>query len=98
MFSDITKPQWLNCPINMIRFTNRGSDLATPTWVKPVASDNSGETLSPTLRTGFDPGTAVKEGSYEIVYDVSDSAGNMATPCRFTVDIRGSVHCFITRI
>ena len=74
----------------MIRFTNRRSDFATPIWLTPTALDNSGESISVVLRTGFEPGTSVGDGSYEIVYDVSDSAGNAATPCRFTVDIRGT--------
>ena len=42
------------------------------------------------LRTGFESGTPMAEGSYEIVYDVSDSTGNAATPCRFAIDVRGT--------
>ena len=68
-----------------------GSQFATPTWLTPIASDNSGETITTVLRSGFEPGTRVTEGSYEVIYDASDSAGNSAVPCRFTVDVRGNV-------
>ena len=73
----------------MIRFIDRGSDVTAPVWIRPVAVDNSGESLNVVLRTGFESGTPMAEGSYEIVYDVSDSTGNAATPCRFAIDIRG---------
>ena len=87
--SDMDRPQWQSCPINMIRFIDRGSDVTAPVWIRPVAVDNSGESLNVVLRTGFESGTPMVEGSYEIVYDVSDSTGNAATPCRFAIDIRG---------
>ena len=74
----------------MIRFIDRGSDVTAPVWIRPVAVDNSGESLNVLLRTGFESGTPMVEGSYEIVYDVSDSTGNAATPCRFAIDVRGT--------
>ena len=85
--SDYERPRFHNCPVNRIAYTAKLSDYGAADWSDPNVRDNSGEPII-VNRTGPSAGTALAVGTHRVTYNARDSAGNMAYPCSFTVNIR----------
>ena len=64
-----------------------GEDFLAAKWSDPDVTDNSDKAISVTL-TVPNPDTALAVGSHRVTYNARDSAGNMAYPCSFTVNVR----------
>ena len=79
----------MSCPRDILSFTTRNSITATPTWIRPTASDNADANVDVTLVEGFEAGAEVEVGSYVVTYSAVDSTGNEARACTFTIDVRG---------
>ena len=94
---DVASPEWNHCPSNMIVFTDRGTASATPIWLRPTVTDNSGEQILVVLVEGFEPGSSVSVGSHNIRYEATDREGNSAPPCSFVINVR-SEYCVFQRL
>ncbi|KAI0218171.1 hypothetical protein LSAT2_030102 [Lamellibrachia satsuma] len=84
---DYERPVFRNCPVNRIAHTAKLSDYGVANWSDPDVTDNSDKAISVTW-TGPSPGTALAVGTHRVTYNARDSAGNMAYPCSFTVNVR----------
>ena len=71
---------------------NTSQSTAAAEWIKPVATDNSGE--SPTVTCDHDFQTAFKIGHTVKVCTALDAYGNGAV-CTFTISIIGKVEICI---
>ncbi|XP_071132591.1 sushi, von Willebrand factor type A, EGF and pentraxin domain-containing protein 1-like isoform X2 [Mytilus edulis] len=92
---DAEPPEFVNCPTTIIRYADRGSDVATNvTWNKPIIIDNSqqgqacGDQSEPLLKQveGLQPGSDFSEGFHLIKYEAKDGNGLTAF-CSFNVII-----------
>lgn len=85
---DISRPTFLNCPLNFAANADRGTTSATVTWTAPTATDNSG--FAPNItRTGKEHGGRFSAGEHIIRYRAIDRAGNIGE-CTFKVFVSGS--------
>ena len=83
-------PQWHNCPANITKDTNPGSNEAWVQWEEPTASDNSG--LEPAVQRQGGPGF-FPIGETEVVYEAMDASGNIARCAFFVVVLGESANC-----
>ncbi|CAG2241797.1 unnamed protein product [Mytilus edulis] len=92
---DAEPPEFVNCPTSIIRYADRGSDVAiNVTWTEPIIIDNSqqgqscGDQSKPLLKQveGLPPGSDFSAGFHMIKYEATDGNGLTAF-CSFTVII-----------
>ena len=78
-----------NCPASFVQYSDQGSNKALVTWPLPVAVDNVDVVVDVSRTAGPAPATYFTEQPipYTIQYDATDSAGNKALPCIFTVTV-----------
>ena len=90
VISDDEDPKFSVDSINNIdQGTDTGQSYATVTWTVPTASDNSGN--NPTVSvtpSNFNPPIQLNDGTYNVIYTATDTAGNTAT-LSFTITVRG---------
>ncbi|XP_076075711.1 uncharacterized protein LOC143046433 [Mytilus galloprovincialis] len=88
-------PEFVNCPTSIIRYADRGSDVATNvTWNEPIITDNSqqgescGDQSNPLLEQveGLPHGSDFSAGFHLIKYEATDGNG-LTSFCSFTVII-----------
>ncbi|MCB0597479.1 MAG: HYR domain-containing protein [Lewinellaceae bacterium] len=86
MVGDGEMPVISGCPGNINLNTDAGLCTAVATWIPPTANDNCDGPLMPS--GNYAPGAVFPVGMTMVTYNVSDAAGNAATPCSFTVTVR----------
>ena len=87
VLTDLTPPQFLDCPASISRYSDRGSNKAFITRGAPTVSDNFDVIVHINL-TGPGPSYFFESPvPYVIQYDAIDAAGNKALPCRFTITV-----------
>lgn len=111
LYLDAEPPVFIYCPRSIVRYADRGSDIATyVTWDKPIIIDNAqqgeacGEKSKPSLKQigGLEPESDFSKGYHLIEYEAIDGNKNTAF-CSFNIIIE-SKQCFywkknaITRI
>ena len=86
---DSDVPSFENCPSGPLVFsTPPGEDSAIVTWGTITANDTADGNVPAT--PNFPPGTDFVIGVYTVVYQATDSSGNVAT-CSFDVEVRGTL-------
>ncbi|XP_077864206.1 hyalin-like [Saccoglossus kowalevskii] len=93
VFTHDEDPTLSNCPSNIHRNTDVGKPYATVTWQEPTPEDNSG---FPTMTSTRSPGDQFYMGVNEVTYTVTDPAGNVVSPCSFTITVIDSENPIIT--
>ncbi len=87
--TDIEKPVFTNCPAN-INLTTSGA-TAIATWTPPIATDNC--TVTPSVTSNFNSGTAFPIGITNVTYNATDAKNNAAVPCTFKVTVTTASSC-----
>ncbi|MCK4342298.1 MAG: HYR domain-containing protein [Phycisphaerae bacterium] len=82
---DAEAPVISGCPSDITVNNDPGLCSAVVTWTPPTAWDNCDGALTPTGT--HNPGDVFPVGVTTVTYTVSDSAGNPAIPCVFTVTV-----------
>ncbi|XP_019616663.1 PREDICTED: sushi, von Willebrand factor type A, EGF and pentraxin domain-containing protein 1-like isoform X1 [Branchiostoma belcheri] len=86
---DIIRPRIVDCPGPLlIEYLDMNDKEVTVIWVEPSVSDNADPGLTADLSEGKPPGSSFPVGTHRIVYTATDTAGNAAIPCEFTVSVR----------
>ncbi|XP_030830190.1 uncharacterized protein LOC588928 isoform X5 [Strongylocentrotus purpuratus] len=80
---DDEAPTFDQCPVNLQVAADPGSTNTTVNWTAPVFMDNSGNV---TITENYVPPTVLDLGSYVVMYNASDAAGNTIA-CMFTVTV-----------
>ncbi|XP_071942960.1 hyalin-like [Antedon mediterranea] len=85
--TDPEAPDIIDCPMDIIVNTTTGEAFViNVTWMKPTATENSGETPVPVADyTSGDNMFAI--GNTTVQYNVSDSAGNFNDSCSFGITV-----------
>ncbi|XP_076472296.1 uncharacterized protein LOC143301790 [Babylonia areolata] len=78
------EPPSLVCPGDLETVAAPVGNPTTVTWAAPTATDNSGESVTPT--SDVTPGDAFAAGLTRVTYSASDVSGNTAT-CHFSVSV-----------
>ena len=86
IITDEEKPTIESCPPNITQKTDDGKPTAAVTWVLPIASDNSNETVEITCFPAS--GANFTIGKTNVTCKAVDSSGNKAT-CNFPAFING---------
>ena len=76
----------MECPDNIVVDTDSGQNYANVTWFPPNVTDNSLESITPTL--SHNSGDQFGIGTETVSVDAQDSSGNLAF-CSFTVTVQG---------
>ncbi len=87
---DTTAPVISGCPNSETYFVSPGTPSTPVTWIKPTATDNSGE--QPMVVESHQPGENFPVGTTSVTYTFTDSSMNQAQ-CAFT--ITGNYHRLI---
>ncbi len=82
--NDNTSPIFTGCHSDIIVSSNT-SCKAIVNWTEPTATDNCSGLVTPT--SNFKPGDTFESGTTEVIYLVSDNAGNKST-CKFRVTVK----------
>ncbi|XP_033099723.1 uncharacterized protein LOC117103263, partial [Anneissia japonica] len=83
--TDVEAPVFTECPNDIMENTDAGSATATITWSAVEATDNSG--LMVTIQSNFQNGTGFPIGGTLVMYNATDSSGNINDTCTFWVNI-----------
>ncbi|XP_035664408.1 sushi, von Willebrand factor type A, EGF and pentraxin domain-containing protein 1-like [Branchiostoma floridae] len=87
--TDTIKPEIVDCPGPLIiYYLDMNEQDVTVVWVEPTVVDNVDYSLTASLSEGHPPGSSFAVGTHKIVYTATDTSGNVATPCEFTVSVR----------
>ncbi|XP_041477909.1 sushi, von Willebrand factor type A, EGF and pentraxin domain-containing protein 1-like [Lytechinus variegatus] len=90
--ADTAAPAFTRCPSSQTVYAPSLSSRATVSWASPSVSDNSGESITPSLSSSsIRSGSSHAAGTYSVTYSAADSSGNEAT-CRFSVTVT-VIHC-----
>jgi HYR domain/GEVED domain/Domain of unknown function DUF11/Secretion system C-terminal sorting domain/Leucine rich repeat len=85
--TDVTPPNFTNCPTNISLTTTGTTSIAT--WTAPTATDNCG---TPSVLSNYNSGFAFPLGTTAVTYTATDAKGNKAT-CNFNVVVAQSLSC-----
>ncbi|CAG2209563.1 unnamed protein product [Mytilus edulis] len=77
-------PYFTNCPTTKHVYADKRMDMATVSWVIPIASDNSGQQPLIIQTKGKPPGSLFGEFT-EISYMAKDGSGNESPACTFYI-------------
>ena len=84
--SDNENPLFDSCPINQTTATESGKATRFVEWDHPIATDNSGDTL--TITCDHASGTNFTIGQTPVTCTALDAYGN-SNSCIFYVDVKG---------
>jgi len=94
-FSDITPPDFVNPPTDVVVFNTSGSCSQTATWNPPTLVDNCEYLVKPTLTVTHEPGSTFPLGVTTVTYTATDESGNSSTYA-FTVTVLDTVRPSVT--
>ncbi|XP_022087623.1 hyalin-like, partial [Acanthaster planci] len=83
--NDIGDPVFLTCPDRLVFTLAQGQDRILVNFAIPIVEDNSGEVIVPVSDPQLMLPTDFSYGETSICYNATDSSGNRAVPCVFTV-------------
>ena len=90
---DAEAPMANDCPTDTVVIVGIGSPGTNVLWTPPTATDNCDPT--PTLTPSQMSGTFFPVGTTNVLYTVTDDAGNSNTSCSFNVIVEEELYTFV---
>lgn len=91
--SDILPPVITNCTGVVYGFADRGGTTGRLNWPEPSVHDNADSKIKLQQNTGPNRSARLRSGTYDVIYDAEDSAGNKALRCKMKAVMKGMFLC-----